>query len=100
MDPIAVVLERRDLAIHDITFPAAKFQALKRTAMPINVREVAGHEEANLLTFPARHAYQHAVSRRLPQSFQCSSHVNKMRTYSQFVKGINPGGTCELPEIS
>jgi hypothetical protein len=50
-------------------FLASEFQALECTPVPVNIRQVTGDEKANLLASPAHHPHQHAIARRLTQSF-------------------------------
>ncbi|MEK1851847.1 MAG: hypothetical protein AAAC48_08175, partial [Phyllobacterium sp.] len=69
VDQVAIIFEGNDFAIDDVAFLASEFQALECTPMPVNIRQVTGDEKANLLASPAHHPHQHAIARRLTQSF-------------------------------
>ena len=80
VDPISIVFEWNDFAVGDIALPTSEFQALERSAIPVNSRKVAGNEVADLFALTAHDPHEHAVARRLAKILQGSCHENKMRT--------------------
>ncbi|WP_133123977.1 hypothetical protein [Phyllobacterium zundukense] len=87
MDPIPVILERHDLAVHHIAFLAAEFQAFERPVVAVNSRQIAGNEEANLLTPAARYTYQHPMPCCFTESSECSSHAEQNENIFPFRQG-------------